>query len=117
MLTWCRIEQECGDHPNDVGSSPSDLKMLFADCELSAELQAPLDSLCEGWTDTTGVNAATSKAWAERFERFTEWVLARSETRLVVRVRYQKGVAFQGLFISSFLFSTRALFFSVCNTV
>lgn len=111
MLTWRRAEQECGDHLNDIGSSPSDLQALFADCELSAQLQAPLASLAEDWTEKTGVNAANPNAWAQRFERFTKWVLARSETRLIVVAHY--GFVFEGLGLQ--LDNCEAVQCSVCE--
>ncbi len=94
-LTWHRAAQECGDHLNDIGSSRADLKALFADCELAEQLREPLDSLPDGWTDKTGVNAANKQAWTQRFERFTEWVLARAETRMIVVTHY--GFLFEGL--------------------
>jgi hypothetical protein len=87
--------QECGDHLNDVGSPPDELAKLFADCALAEQLREPLASLPGDWTEKKGVNAANPSAWAQRFKRFTEWVLDRSETRLVVVAHH--GVLFEAL--------------------
>ncbi len=95
VLTKYRAAQECGDHLNDIGSSPAELKALFADCELAEQLREPLDSLPDGWTAKIGVNAANKKAWTQRFDRFTEWALARTETRMIVVTHY--GFVFEAL--------------------
>ena len=87
--------QECGDNLNDVGSPPDELAKLFADCALAEQLREPLASLPGDWTEKKGVNAANPSAWAQRFKRFTEWVLDRSETRLVVVAHH--GVLFEAL--------------------
>lgn len=34
------------------------------------------------------MNAANKKAWTQRFERFTDWTLARSESRIIVVAHY-----------------------------
>lgn len=41
------------------------------------------------------MNAANKKAWTQRFERFTEWMLARSEMRIIVVAHY--GFLFESL--------------------